>query len=832
MKRIFHSRTSLLVCTALVSAGGVVGTAEAQIAQQDTTAVQPSVASEAAETGGLADIVVTAQKRAQRLQDVPIAVTALTGDALQINRVVNVNDLSGLAPGVTVRPAAGGSQIPSFTIRGAVSYGVVPGSDKEISVYLDGVYISSPRGSIFDLPDVERIEVLRGPQGTLFGRNATAGAVSISTRDPSGKIGARVEGTVGNYDQRRLRISLDSPQFGAFSLYGSYVKNYKRGDIRNANAGQVWDLSNAPGFGVERSPKYLGTRDSDSFFAAVKFEPSDTFSTVYKFDHVVDHGTPEGTGFVGYNPSAPLIGSLIGALVNSQAGPVYIYPDGKRPKVVNNGFALHTDQKNYGHSLTSTFRASDNLTFKNIAAYRYNYIFASSPIDGFSSLTFTPQALVPYATFVAFSSLPPASAIAAIPTIAGQLAPLIGSPFVGIGTHPTSTGKQWSDELQANYDSQLLTLTAGALYFKSKDTQSGPFGLQNTYAFVVIPGGKFPIGNIGQSINNATSIAAYAQAEVHATSTIDVVLGARLTRDKKSGSFNYGNNPAALIAIPFDYKKTKPNYLVGVNYKPSRDLLVYAKFSTAFVSGGSVAGILFEPETATSYEAGVKASLFDRRVQTNLAVYHVTYKHFQTAQGSSNFKALLSNVNGRDLSNAISTFILDQGGPVKAKGVEFDVTAAPVRNVTLGGSLGYSDTKFYDVNPVLIAANGGFNEPTLRPHWTATTSAQYESEPMFGDARLLVRADANYRSKTRLDPNPARGIPAFSQVQFAPSQWIVNGRIALRNIDLGAVKTEFAIWGKNLTNNKSLNYALIQPFEASANYQAARTYGADLIVQF
>ncbi len=203
--------------------------------------------------GGLQEIIVTAQKREQSMQDVPIAITALTGDALATNRVTTVSDLTGLAPGVIVRTAAGGSQLPSFSIRGAISYGVVPGSDKQVSIYIDGVYLAAARGAIFDLPDVERIEMLRGPQGTLFGRNATAGAVSISTREPTGEPGVKAALTLGNYDQKRFRLSMDLPQMGPFSGYVSYVHNYKRGDIRNAGAGQVWNRT-AAGLGIKRSP--------------------------------------------------------------------------------------------------------------------------------------------------------------------------------------------------------------------------------------------------------------------------------------------------------------------------------------------------------------------------------------------------------------------------------------------------------------------------------------------------------------------------------------------------------------------------------------------------
>ena len=108
---------------------------------------------------------------------------------MRANRITDVGQLSGLAPNLTARVSAGGSNIASFTMRGVTSYGSVPGSDKEISIYLDGVYISTAWASLFELPDVQRIEVLRGPQGTLFGRNATAGAISIVTRDPTGKLG-------------------------------------------------------------------------------------------------------------------------------------------------------------------------------------------------------------------------------------------------------------------------------------------------------------------------------------------------------------------------------------------------------------------------------------------------------------------------------------------------------------------------------------------------------------------------------------------------------------------------------------------------------------------
>ena len=228
----------------------------------------PALAADADEGAtGLEEIIVTAQKREQSVQDIPIAVTAMTADTLQANRIYTVNDLSGLAPGMTVKPSAGGISTPTFTMRGQVSYGVVAGSDKQVSIYVDGVYISSPRGSIFDLPDVTRIEVLRGPQGTLFGRNATAGAVSVSTRDPSGEPGVKAEATIGNHNQYRMRMTAELPAIGPISAYGSFVRNYRRGDIQNAGAGVIWDRTLSPsGFGVKRAAKWLGSVDFELLF--------------------------------------------------------------------------------------------------------------------------------------------------------------------------------------------------------------------------------------------------------------------------------------------------------------------------------------------------------------------------------------------------------------------------------------------------------------------------------------------------------------------------------------------------------------------------------------
>jgi len=810
---------------------------------------------------GLEEIIVTAQKREQSVQDVPIAVTAVTQETLTANRISTVNDLSSIAPGVTVRPSAGGIQVPSFTIRGQNSFGVVAGSDKQVSIYLDGVYISSPRGSIFDLPDVARLEVLRGPQGTLFGRNATAGAVSVVTRDPSGEAHVKAQATLGNYDAYRVRLSADLPQMGPFSGYFSFMRNYKRGDIRNLAAGMIWDRTRSPDprLGkVTRSPKYLGTIDANSYFGAVKFEPSDSFKMVYKYDRNEDNGTPEGTALTSYNPAYPqlgasagLVGPLITALYTSNNVP--INTTNEAPDAVSNGWVIPRDQRVSGHSLTATWQASDSITVKNIASYRQSRVFAPSAIDGVSALTFTQAAVVPFATLsavsqlgAAFFGMTPAQQGAVIGQFAAGLQSFVGGRMLLTASGASNISKQWSNETQVNYTSEKMQVTVGAMWFKSKDQAGGPERMQNTMALTLPPlpaSGVIPLGNEGRYFNRATSLAAYAQLEYNFTEQLQMVLGGRITQDKKTSRFRWDSLVNGAIVpradiVPAPYKKSKPNYLIGLNWKPNQDTLVYGKYSTSFVSGGSVAGITFVPETASSFELGLKTDLLDRRLRANLALFHVDYKHFQQPSSTTSVEAVAflnaqyGNL-GTALASNLSTFV-QQAHDVRAKGFELELTAAPVDGLTLGASASYTDSQFRNISPTFLAAQGGEYVEFARPKKTGTLFASYETQPFAGDATASFRVDGVYRSAFLYSSSPqrrlAQGVP--EQELSSPGHWKINARAAIKNFSIGGVKAEVALWGRNLTNKAYGVSNLFLPWGTPVNYEPKRTYGVDFGIEF
>ena len=835
-----------------------------------------SARAQSADAGGLEEIIVTAQKREQSLQDVPIAVTAITQEALQANRIYSVTDLSALAPGLTVKPSAAGVQVPTFTMRGQVSYGVVPGSDKQVSIYVDGVYIGAPRGSIFEMPDIQRLEVLRGPQGTLFGRNATAGAISVTTRDPSGDARVRVEGTLGNYDAYRVRATVETPEFGPFSAYFSYVRNYRRGEIRNAAAGLVWDRTNSPsGYGKSVSPRWLGTVDSNAYFAAVKFEPTDNFRMVYKFDRNDDSGTPGGVGALNFNTKLTgnfLTDGILAAIAATNN--LYLAPDGKRPDVVTNGFTIPRQQRVQGHSVTATWNASDSVTVKNILAYRKASLFATSPLDGVSSLNITPAVQTAIGTLFAVSTPAAQGGVGAAfftfptatqTTIANQFAAgagvVPGSRIVLVGSQSGSVGSQWSNETQINYSSEKLQATLGGIWFHSSDEAGGPIGQQGTLAYRfgtagIIPStGIIPLGNSGRSFNKATSWAGYAQLEYKLSPELEIVGGARITHDRKTGSFvwDIAGVPQTTINPPV-YSRTKPNFLVGLNWSPDDDTLVYGKWSNSFVSGGSVSGIAFEPETASSFEVGLKADFLDKRLRTNLALFHVTYNHHQSPGSTSNaasrasarlqlnslYLGTLGAAGIEGLLSSLATFVNDQG-QVRAQGFELEVTAAPTRGLTLGGSVGYTDTKFTEINPVMLAglvspgSPGGRLDVTARPEWTVSLFGAYETEPLVGDTTLQFRADGQYRSAIKFQQNPELFLlPDNSNAAGLGTSgfMMVNGRIALRHINVGPVEAELALWGKNLTNRKDATFGLGVGYSSSLEYLPPRTFGVDLNIDF
>jgi iron complex outermembrane receptor protein len=270
-------------------------------------------------------------------------------------------------------------------------------------------------------------------------------------------------------------------------------------------------------------------------------------------------------------------------------------------------------------------------------------------------------------------------------------------------------------------------------------------------------------------------------------------------------------------------------------------VVVCTEYSTSFVSGGSVAGLDFAPETARSFELGVKTDLWDRKLRTNLALFHVIYDHYQLPSTTTNPGSVAANLVklnqlygasiAANLISSLSTFVNDVG-KLRAQGVELEVTAAPTRGVTIGGNLGYTDTKLLFVPPTVLAGYGGTFRLTQRPKWTANLYGVYETEPLFGNARLQFRADGLYQSATLWSNSPASIYPANAAYESTPGYWLVNGRAALRHVDVGGANLEIAGWVKNLTNRRDRASVLFTPLATAATFIQARSYGLDVAIEF
>ncbi|HTH28832.1 MAG TPA: TonB-dependent receptor plug domain-containing protein, partial [Sphingobium sp.] len=379
---------------------------------------------------GLQDIIVTAQKKEESLQMVPVAVTALDKGKLENLQVQNFNDLAGLAPNLTAVNSGSGSN-PIVTLRGIVGGNVEPGRDNGVAMYLDGVYIPRTTGAQFDVADLERVEILRGPQGTLYGRNSTGGAINYITAAPKGKLYARQEVTVGNLGLLRTKTRIDLPKFGAFSVSGTFLHEERNGYVRNVEAGRVWDFSQLPGGflnGTRRSVKRLGDRNAESLLASVRYAPESIPLTVdYKFDWT--------DAQYSNLPKQVLLDLATGF-------PRTIPATTTRLDAIAMGFTTPEHLKVFGHNLTITLDLSDEVQFKSITGYRGFTDQYSADVAGGGFENYSPAPGRSY------------------------------HEVLGIVAHERD--RSFSQEVQLSYRSDIIDAIAGLYYFKQHTRTLNP----------------------------------------------------------------------------------------------------------------------------------------------------------------------------------------------------------------------------------------------------------------------------------------------------------------------------------------------------------------------
>ncbi|WP_324261051.1 TonB-dependent receptor [Altererythrobacter sp. H2] len=707
-----------------------------------------------AESDGLGMIVVTAQKRSENIQDVPIAISAVGSEFLESRGIDSIDKLGTLAPNVKIERAPASKSISQIAIRGSVTINPAITWEPAVGLYLDGVYIAKAQGSIFDVADLERIEVLRGPQGTLYGRNALAGAVNLITKKPSGEAGGLAEVTYGSFDEMRLRGVIDLPQMGAFSakVSGQYRKRDGLIDLapNNPSGRNSTDSIDSGSFMVQLRAEIADNVTADYTYDYSKMSQTPPFSQLLRVNR---NGDPRDI----FDPNGPSY-AFGGAFF-----PLDTIANPDRVTSASIDAPAYERSRSYGHALTLTVGLGD-AEIKSITAYR-DMAWA----DGLD---------------------------------------LDGSPFPVAFTQRISDYNAFSQELQLTGQAfdDALSYVLGGFYFKEQAETLNP----QTY----FGGGVDLDSNYG---SNTEAYALYAQLDYKLTEALKLTLGARYTHERKDISrfFRVNFDPANGILAPLvvadlpygsipdaTYNNFSP--AVTLAYKASENVNVYARFARGFKSGGfngetnvfaaptaaCPSGALelcspYRPEKVDTFEVGLKSQLFDNRVVLNVAAFRDERKDMQL----SVFTATTGAAS-----------IIQNAAAARIQGLEFETVIRPVDALTINASLAFldSDYKRFIDGGVDVSNNRAF------PHAPKTTAAiGADLRVAEGDwGKFNLYADLSYSSSYFTFPYALTAPAASDQVagsSKSAGRTIVNLRATVAEIPLGGVDADLSVFVRNLT---------------------------------
>ena len=783
---IRHLLTSASL-VALVSSAGAVA--------------QTAAAASPGDTGGLAEIVVTAQKRAENIQDVPIAISAIGSAFIEARGITSIGDLGALAPNMKIERAPSNKTISQISIRGSVTINPAVTWEPAVGLYLDGVYIAKAQGSIFDVADLERVEVLRGPQGTLYGRNALAGAVNLVTKKPTGELGGLGEFTYGNYNQMRGRAILNLPKAGIFSLKLSGQVQKRDGFIKIGP-------NPFPAAFLARPNSVSETNDVEGWsgMAQLRIEPSDDLTIDYAFDYSRFDQKPDYAQLVRVNrngdprdifdpksPSYPFAGAFF---------PLNLYtnPDRQASGSID-GSPLFEKSRVYGHALTIAYDLGD-ATLKSITAYRNVEFSDSLDLDGSPlNVAFT-QRFTKYDAFSQELQLIGSGLGDKLNYVLGgffykEKAETLGpQSFFGGGTRFQSDYGSHTDAwaVSAQFDYALtdaLKLTAGARYtHEKKDVRRFLQVLADSTlppAILPLTVANIPYGGIPDATFNDFSPAATLSYAI----TDDINVYGRYAQGFKSGGFNGESN-------------------------------VFVAPTAACPTGASELCDPYRPEKVDSFEIGIKTSLLDRRLTLNLAAFTDKHKDIQL----SIFQA----------SGAASSTVRN-AAQARIQGLELEFVARPLDAITLNGSFAVLDAKYnnYLDGGINVANNRAFPHT---PKFTMALGADWRvAQGNWGKLNLI--ADLSHVGSYFTFPYALTTPTASDQNAFntrSPGRTIVNLRAALTDFAIGGVKTEIAAFVRNLTQeDRPQNFIDFGPGFGGLTvgyFPDPRTYGVTVGVRF
>ncbi len=784
------------------------------VAAQEAAQAQPSASSAV----GLEEIVVTARRVQEKLQEVPVAVTAFTAKDIEEKQITNIGSLGQGIPNVWIQYAQFGSaDSPTIQIRGVVGVSNEVRTDSPIGIYLDGVYMSRQLGLAMDMADLDQFEVLRGPQGTLFGKNTTGGAFNMTTKKPTGVLDGHLETSFGNYGMKRVKASFDLPEFDGFSIRGTVFHKGQDPDRSNPVGGTTFIYPSGP---VTAIAGYDGL-DENGGMLAVRYTGLDNLTVDFKADYSEDFNGQHAVQNLGFTSADDAFFKTIATGGLGPVGP-YVLPlvgSGVAESSVGDYFATTTtENKAMGFNLTALYDFNDNLTLKNISAYRWQRNNTGNQDLGGAALT-TPPTLAALGPILA-SHFPGDQFVSGAP-----LCFSLCSFYESQATHSIS------EELQLIGHEDRFDWIAGFFYLDEIAGLTDAvdiFGGSILPVTKVLPGGAlgspYKISGTPVSVDNQ-SWAFYGHATMHVTDTVDVSGGVRYSADRRfAQQYEQATFDAPLLPLaPANASFDNVDWDISLTWKFVPDANAYAKISTGYLSGGVLGGLPFDPINITSYEAGVKSEWFDHRARFNIDVWHTKQTDTQTQVLNTTAQQLAAE--GLPPTTPLGAIVLsDPKVHVSNNGLEVEALAMPLKGLTLGANLGIV------TDPVVIGITAG------RPTRNVGLNAEYDFPPFANDMYFAIRADSTWMNGYVTGALPqaviATSSPQLIQNMIRPATWILDLRGTLAEIPLGPVTGKISLWVKNLTDEQNLNYATDVGTNVAGTYDLPRTWGADFAFDF
>ncbi|MCG2841381.1 TonB-dependent receptor [Sandaracinobacter sp. RS1-74] len=686
MKSIFHGGVAL---------GALLAASAPAWAQTADAAPDPALAATSADDAGV-DIIVTANRREERLQDVPVSVSAFGGEQLQDMRISDVRDLNNVAPGLRIS-AADAAANPKIFIRGAGLSDFNPSSSSGVGIYVDGVYVGSPLAQLAGFYDIERIEVLRGPQGTLFGRNTTGGAINVITKRPQQAFGGEASAEYGERNSLTLNAAVTGPIATdrlAFRVSGQYVRD--DGTTKNRVTGNR-----------------IGYQDRYAARGQLLFTPDDDVEFL-----------AQGSFFRNRGSAVPVKHRGLFAQPGTPTG-----PDGLCAGDFRDGGCR--DALGYYDSSDDPFSVESNLEGKDEVDVKTLSLSATIGLPGFDVISVT-----------AYQD-----------AWRDARENTDGSPLQMLESRYNSSQSQFSQEIR--FQSQghgRARWVAGAYYMRDHLRDNSSYDvLRDLRPLFTTP--ENPTGvSVEDSValfswpytQKTDSYAFFGQLDYDVTERITVTGGLRWSADDKAINYTSQAEGGAIVLLRKQDRKTFSDWSgrAILAYKFSPDVNGYLSYNRGYKSGGFFGGQAtlpeqlepYDNETLNAYEAGLKTQFMDGRMRANASAFYYDYANQQ--------------VYSLEVRNGISMQVLTNAASSRAWGGELEVAGSPLRGLSVNFSASYLNTRILD----FVSAGEDYSGNKLQhsPEWTLSGFVSYDAELANGSA-ITFSGSANWRSRVFFD---------------------------------------------------------------------------------